>query len=56
MNIVKTGLQSKMDDVFLSNVLMIFIDKEIAKNIYMNSIIDDFENFKKRKIILAEYF
>ncbi|XP_073017715.1 uncharacterized protein [Primulina eburnea] len=48
MNIVKTRLRSKMEDNFLSDVLMIFIEREIAKNICIDTIIEDFENFKER--------
>ncbi|XP_073016513.1 uncharacterized protein [Primulina eburnea] len=50
MNIVKTRLRSKMEDYFLSDVLMIFIEREIAKNICIDTIIEDFENFKERRI------
>ncbi|XP_073041798.1 uncharacterized protein [Primulina eburnea] len=50
MNIVKTRLRSKMEDAFLSDALMIFIEKEIAKNICIDTIIEDFENFKERRI------
>ncbi|XP_073294927.1 uncharacterized protein [Primulina huaijiensis] len=50
MNIVKTRLRSKMEDDFLSDVLMIFIEREIAQNICIDTIIEDFENFKDRRI------
>ncbi|XP_073061901.1 uncharacterized protein [Primulina eburnea] len=50
MNIVKTRLRSKMEDDFLSDALMIFIEREIAKNICIDTIIEDFENFKERRI------
>ncbi|XP_075524101.1 uncharacterized protein LOC142556525 [Primulina tabacum] len=50
MNIVKTRLRRKMEDDFYSNVLMIFIEREIAKNICIDIIIEDFENFKERRI------
>ncbi|XP_073024379.1 uncharacterized protein [Primulina eburnea] len=50
MNIVKTRLRSKMEDAFLSDALMIFIEREIAKNICIDTIIEDFENFKERRI------
>ncbi|XP_042387454.1 uncharacterized protein LOC121979532 [Zingiber officinale] len=33
MNIVKTRLRSKMEDTFLSDALMVYIEREIAKNL-----------------------
>ncbi|XP_073041708.1 uncharacterized protein [Primulina eburnea] len=53
MNIVKTRLRSKMEDAFLSDALMIFIEREIAKNICIDTIIEDFENFKERRILFS---
>ena len=50
MNIVKTRLRSKMEDAFLSNTLMVFIEREIAKRISIDAIIEGFENFKERRI------
>ncbi|XP_073022503.1 uncharacterized protein [Primulina eburnea] len=50
MNIVKTRFRSKMEDDFLSDVLMIFIEREIVKNICIDTIIEDFENLKERRI------
>ncbi|XP_073279571.1 uncharacterized protein [Primulina huaijiensis] len=50
MNIVKTRLRSKMEDDFLSYALMIYIEKEIARNVSIEDIIEDFENLKERRI------
>ncbi|XP_020259552.1 zinc finger MYM-type protein 1-like [Asparagus officinalis] len=50
MNIVKTRLRSKMEDAFLSDALMVFIEREIAKSLSIDAIIEDFENFKERRI------
>ncbi|XP_073120561.1 uncharacterized protein [Henckelia pumila] len=50
MNIVKTRLRSKMEDEFLSDALMVYIEKEIARNVSMDAIIEDFENLKERRI------
>ncbi|XP_073029527.1 uncharacterized protein [Primulina eburnea] len=51
VNIVKTRLRSKMKDDFLSNALMIYIEKEIARNVSMEDIIEDFEKLKERRIL-----
>ncbi|XP_042418742.1 zinc finger MYM-type protein 1-like [Zingiber officinale] len=50
MNIVKTRLRSKMEDGFLSDALMIYIEREIARNVIIEAIIEDFENLKERRI------
>ena len=50
MNIVKTRLRSKMEDAFLSDALMVFIEREIAKSLSIDAIIEGFENFKERRI------
>ncbi|XP_020253916.1 uncharacterized protein LOC109830977 [Asparagus officinalis] len=50
MNIVKTRLRSKMEDAFLSDALMVFIEREIAKSLSIDDIIEDFKNFKERRI------
>ncbi|XP_074580652.1 uncharacterized protein LOC141837084 [Curcuma longa] len=38
MNIVKTRLRSKMEDAFLSDTLMVYIEREIAKASHLNLI------------------
>ncbi|XP_057724053.1 uncharacterized protein LOC130940013 [Arachis stenosperma] len=53
MKIVKTRLRSKMADEFLANNLVIYIEKELAAIFDTNSIIDDFENRKKRRIAFS---
>ncbi|XP_057760503.1 uncharacterized protein LOC130980872 [Arachis stenosperma] len=53
MKIVKTRLQSKMADEFLADNLVIYIEKELAAIFDTNSIIDDFENRKKRRIAFS---
>ncbi|XP_042379953.1 uncharacterized protein LOC121972337 [Zingiber officinale] len=50
MNIVKSRLRSKMEDAFLSDVLMVYIEREIARNVSIEAIIEDFENLKERRI------
>ncbi|XP_016200311.1 uncharacterized protein LOC107641330 [Arachis ipaensis] len=53
MKIVKTRLRSKMADEFLADNLIIYIEKELAAIFDTNSIIDDFENRKKRRIVFS---
>ena len=48
MNVIKTDLRNKMEDEFLSNTMMLFIERDIAATISMDSIIDDFEDLKRR--------
>lgn len=51
MKIIKTKLHNKMQDEFLTDNLIIYIEKKIANNFYSNSIIDEFKNLKKRKTL-----
>ncbi|XP_061365769.1 uncharacterized protein LOC133309045 [Gastrolobium bilobum] len=46
MKIVKTRLRNKMEDDFLANNLVVYIEREIAKNFTTNSILEDFVNLK----------
>ncbi|KAL5818784.1 hypothetical protein ACOSQ4_022626 [Xanthoceras sorbifolium] len=46
--LVKTGLRIKIDDKFLANYLVVYIEKEIAEKFSSESIIDDF-------MLLREY-
>ncbi|KAL5825154.1 hypothetical protein ACOSQ3_021217 [Xanthoceras sorbifolium] len=45
--LVKTGLRNKMDDKFLANYLVVYIEKEIAEKFNSESIIDDFMSLRK---------
>ena len=49
MKIVKTRLRSKMEDEFLANSLIIYIEKDIAKLFDDDSIIDAFDLKKERR-------
>ena len=49
MNVIKTNLRNKMEDKFLSNAMMLYIERDIVVTISMNSIIDDFEDLKRRE-------
>jgi hypothetical protein len=49
MNIVKTRLCNRIDDDFLANYLIVYIEKEIAERFTIDMIIDDFYSMKKRR-------
>ncbi|XP_062147873.1 uncharacterized protein LOC133856850 [Alnus glutinosa] len=50
MNIVKTRLRNKIEDEFLMDSLMVYIEREVATTISIDSIIDDFRDSKKRQV------
>ncbi|GMY39380.1 TTF-type domain-containing protein [Fagus crenata] len=49
MKLVKTTLRNKMEDGFLADCLVIYIERELARNIDSNSIINDFYSIKNRR-------
>jgi hypothetical protein len=49
MKIVKTRLRNQMEDDFLANFLIIYIEKEITERFTINMIIDDFYFMKERR-------
>ena len=46
MRIVKTRLRNKMEDDFLTNSLIMYIEREIAEKLSIDSIINDFKDLK----------
>ncbi|XP_075640225.1 uncharacterized protein LOC142611967 [Castanea sativa] len=50
MNIVKTWLVDKVQDDFLADSLILYIEKETAAKFSLESIIDDFQDFKERRV------
>ncbi|XP_028098458.1 uncharacterized protein LOC114298153, partial [Camellia sinensis] len=52
MKIVKSRLRNKMEDEFLTNSLLVYIEKEIAENFTTESIIEDFRDMKERRVPL----
>ena len=52
MKIAKTRLCNWMEDYFLTNYLIVYIEKEIAEKFTINMIIDDFYSMKERQIQL----
>jgi len=49
MKIVKTRLHNRMEDDFLANYLIVYIEKEIAERFIIDMIIDDFYSMKERR-------
>jgi len=49
IKIVKTRLRSRMEDDFLANYLIVYIEKEIAERFTIDMIIDDFYSMKERR-------
>ncbi|XP_075638388.1 uncharacterized protein LOC142610463 [Castanea sativa] len=50
MNVIKIDLCNKMEDEFLLDAMMLFIERDIAATISTDSIIDDFEDLKRRRV------
>ena len=49
MKTVKTRLRNRMDDDFLANYLIVYIEKEIAERFTIDMIIDEFYYMKERR-------
>ncbi|KAK9165560.1 hypothetical protein Scep_000751 [Stephania cephalantha] len=49
MNIIKTMMRNKMEDDFLSNYLLVYIEKRIANKFDIDSLIKDFQDMKERR-------
>jgi hypothetical protein len=49
MKIVKIRLRNRMEDDFLANYLIVYIEKEIAERFTIDMIIDDFYSMKERR-------
>uniref|UniRef100_A0A0A8ZL56 Uncharacterized protein n=1 Tax=Arundo donax TaxID=35708 RepID=A0A0A8ZL56_ARUDO len=52
MKVVKTRLRNKMEDEFLRDCLLIYIEKEIAQEFTVDVLIDDFNAKKRRRVEL----
>lgn len=50
MSIVKTTLRNRMEDDFLSDILVVYIEKVLAKRFDLDSLIDDFASLKVRRV------
>jgi hypothetical protein len=49
MKIVKTRLHNQIEDDFLVNYLIVYMEKEIAERFTIDMIIDDFYSIKDRR-------
>ena len=49
MKHVKTALRNRMDDEFLGDCMTLYIERELAEIIDLNSVIDDFNSLKPRR-------
>lgn len=50
MKIVKTRLRNKMEDEFLIDNLIVYIEREIVENFSSDLILDDFSSLKERRL------
>ncbi|XP_020229486.1 uncharacterized protein LOC109810428 [Cajanus cajan] len=54
MKIIKTSLRNKMEDGFLTDYMIVYIEKEIARRFTTDMIIDDFYFMKQRRAQLKK--
>ena len=50
MKVVKIDLWNKMENDFLTDSFMLYIEKDITSTFNLDSIIDDFEHLKERRV------
>jgi len=50
MKVIKTRLRNKMDDEFLANSLVVYIEREISESFNSDLILDDFIYLKTRRM------
>ena len=48
--LLKTNLRNKMENDFLTDSLMLYIEKDIVSTFSLDSIIDDFEDLKECQV------
>ena len=53
MKVVKTNFRNKMENYFLTDSLMLYIENDIASIFSLDSIIDDFEDLKERRVFFS---
>jgi hypothetical protein len=49
MKLIKTRLRSRMEDEFLADHMIVYIEKEIAKNFTSEMIMDEFYSISNRR-------
>ena len=52
MNVTKINLHNRMEDRFLMNAIMLFIERNIVVTISTYSTINDFKRFKEKHLAL----
>ena len=50
MKVVKIDLWNKMENDFLTDSLMLYIENDITSTFNLDSIVDDFEDLKERRV------
>ncbi|PIA57416.1 hypothetical protein AQUCO_00600265v1 [Aquilegia coerulea] len=50
--ILKTDLRNKMEDEFLGDIMVIYIERQLAKNIDIDSMTDDFDDMTDHRVKL----
>jgi hypothetical protein len=50
MKIVKTRLHNKIEDEFLTDNLVVYIEREISKSFNLDLILDDFVSLRTRRM------
>ena len=50
MKVVRTNLRNKMENDFLTDSLMLYIEKDIALTFSLDSIVDDFDDLKEHRV------
>ncbi|KAL6179051.1 hypothetical protein ACLB2K_050567 [Fragaria x ananassa] len=53
MNILKNKLRNKMEDDFLDDLMVLYIEKELADSIENDSVIEEFEKLGRRRVDFA---
>ena len=48
MKVVRTNLRNKMENDFLTDSLILYIEKDMGSTFSLHSIVDDFEDLKER--------
>ena len=51
LKLIKSSLRNKMGDEFLTDSMVVYIERELAENIDIDSIIDAFESLGNRRVL-----
>ena len=53
MKVVKTNIRNKMENDFLTDSLMLYIENDIASTFNLDLIKDDFEDLKEHRVLFS---